>query len=43
MKDVEFTLEALPALTDARSRESGGKGYPSRMNAILRQAMLNAK
>ncbi|MDE0347407.1 MAG: BrnA antitoxin family protein [Boseongicola sp.] len=23
--------------------KSGGKGYQSRMNAILRQAMLNAK
>lgn len=97
MKNIEYTLETLPPLTEAQKNDlsrlasrpdseldtsdipelsdarlagavrgvmyrplkkqitarvdadvlawlkSGGKGYQSRMNAILRQAMLNAK
>lgn len=48
MKNVEYDLEtiSLTARVDADVLawlKSDGKGYQSRMNAILRQTMLNAK
>ncbi|MGA7833043.1 MAG: BrnA antitoxin family protein [Terracidiphilus sp.] len=40
---VRYTLDTLPPLTEAQraSLKSHGRGYQSRMNAILRREMLS--